>query len=183
MGVRVRAISLAIGIMISPVSLIVLGNNIGMWGVTFLVGIILAMVAQNILPRFLMRSENPTLLPLIALAGGIAVMMGLGMAGKPDLDIYIRACMLFWLLNYAVVHLCALINRKSIVERSQTLQVSGFPVSSVIGLLVILTGFFVLLGTDGQYLHLITSMLIIAVPIILVGIVRFWLSPLLSRGR
>ncbi|MGA1870869.1 MAG: hypothetical protein ACMUJM_20220 [bacterium] len=45
MGSRVRAISQTIGIMISPASLIMFGNNIGMWCVSFLAGIILAMIA------------------------------------------------------------------------------------------------------------------------------------------
>jgi amino acid transporter len=57
------------------------------------------------LPRFFNRSSTTmTLLALVT-----AIMMALGVAGTDDLDTYIRASLILWLLNYAILNLALLL--------------------------------------------------------------------------
>ena len=58
------------------------------------------------LPRFFTRSLTTTILLTLA----IAVMMALGVAGTDDLDTYIRASLILWLLNYALINLALLLH-------------------------------------------------------------------------
>ena len=57
------------------------------------------------LPRFFERSSTTTIILTLT----IAVMMALGLAGTDDLDTYIRASLILWLLNYALINLALLI--------------------------------------------------------------------------
>ena len=41
------SIALAVGLMLSPDSLIILGNNIGTAGISFLISVVLAMIAMD----------------------------------------------------------------------------------------------------------------------------------------
>ena len=58
------------------------------------------------LPRFFERSSTTTIILTLT----IAVMMALGVAGTDDLDTYIRASLILWLLNYALINLALLLH-------------------------------------------------------------------------
>ena len=123
---------------------------------------ITGMVTQGLLPSFLGKAQDRAPVPLILLAVGIATMMAMGMAGEPVLEVYIRAGLLFWLLNYAAVHLSVLIMRRRIPNRSQLFKISGYPVVTIIGLLAMLIGIFGLLWSDSESVFLFKFMLVIS---------------------
>lgn len=119
------------------------------------------MVKQGLIPRFLGSFKDRIIIPPILLAIGIAVMMATGMAGEPELEVYIRGALLFWLLNYAVAHLCILILRRRIPERSRPFKVPGYPMTPILGFIVVLTGFVGLLWIEGNTAQLIKFMMIV----------------------
>jgi amino acid transporter len=63
---------------------------------------------KAILP-FLPRFFKHSLTTMILLALVIAVMMALGVAGTDDLDTYIRASLILWLLNYGLLNLVVIL--------------------------------------------------------------------------
>lgn len=142
---------------------------------------IAAMAAQGLLPSFLGLAQNRAPIPLIILAVGIAAMMASGMAGVPDLEIYTRAGVLFWLLNYSAVHLSVLIMRRGVCGRLTQFQIPGFPVVTLIGFLVLFLGFFGLLWSDSESALLFKFMLIILVIVCLFSTIWIGLTHRKSR--
>ncbi len=61
---------------------------------------------QALLPAWLAAGQARPALLLLAL--GPAAMMGLGMAGEPETEVYTRAGILFWMLHYTASHLAVL---------------------------------------------------------------------------
>ena len=76
-----------------------------------------SMVRLELAPSFLARrfARVPIVLVLLVLCPG--VMMALGLAGTPELDIFVRAGLWFWLLGYGVVHLSLLVLQKHKVQK------------------------------------------------------------------
>jgi len=62
-----------------------------------------AMAADGLLPPFLAKGKGNTTIAFLLLAAAVAAMMGLGMAGEPILETYMKAGTWFWLLHYAVI--------------------------------------------------------------------------------
>ena len=135
------------------------------------------MADQGLLPPFLAVFRDRAVIPLILLAIGIASMMAMGMAGSPSLEVYVRAGLLFWLLNYAVVHLSVLIMRKRINNRSQIFRAPGYPTVPVIGLIAIFMSFVGLLWLDTESGLMFKFMLVIS------AIVLFFSFAWIGLGR
>ncbi|HSB04425.1 MAG TPA: APC family permease [Thermodesulfobacteriota bacterium] len=125
-------------------------SNILLFGVSRM---ITAMGEERILPAFFTRLPYRPLFPLLLLVTGVAATMGLGAAGSPALNTLIRAGFLFWLLNYAVVHLSILRLR---------IQGPNWAIP-VIGLLASLSGFVGIVATDDHPGFLLKWMSIIFV--------------------
>jgi amino acid transporter len=115
------------------------------------------MASHGLLPHFLGKS----LVSLLLLAGGSAVMMALGMAGEPMLEVFIRAGLCFWLLNYGAVHLSILIIKRSTDFRPRFFQVIFYNPMPVVGLFLIFFVFVGLLLFSEQPALLLRSMLVI----------------------
>ncbi|MDY6836364.1 MAG: hypothetical protein SWH78_00190 [Thermodesulfobacteriota bacterium] len=62
-----------------------------------------AMAADGLLPPFLAKGRGHATIAFFMLAAAVAAMMGLGMAGEPILETYMKAGTWFWLLHYAVI--------------------------------------------------------------------------------
>jgi L-asparagine transporter-like permease len=135
---------------------------------------IVGIVHHGLVPRSLVFTKNKPLIPIILLVTGISIMMFTGMAGEPSLDVYIRAGLLLWLLNYAVVHLCILILRRRLPIRSQRFQVSGYPLVTIIGLFITFIGFIGLLILDKEGIHMLTFMIVIYIITTLCSL--FWIG-------
>lgn len=142
---------------------------------------IAGMANQGLLPSFLGLARERAPVALIILALGIAAMMALGMAGAPVLEIYTKAGILFWLLNYAAVHLSILIMRRRFRGQSTVFQIPGYPVVTTIGLLASFLGFAGLLWSDSESVLLFKLMLIIFTIVCLFSYVWVGLSHRKSR--
>ncbi len=88
----------------------------------------------KLLPAFLRSrpARIPVTLTLLALCP--AVMMFLGLAGAPELDVCVRAGLWFWLLNYAVVHISLLIMKKHPPAKEETGRLHHYPLVSAFSL-------------------------------------------------
>ena len=133
------------------------------------------MSAQGLLPSLLGAARNRAPIPLILLGIGTGAMMTVGMAGEPVLEVYIRAGVWLWLFNYAVIHLCVLIMRRRIPDRSKHLQFRAYRVFPIMAFTVLVMILFGLLWTDPESLFLIKSILFIMTSLFLFGLlwVRF----------
>ncbi|MDY6855160.1 MAG: amino acid permease [Thermodesulfobacteriota bacterium] len=129
---------------------------------------IAGMATLGLLPHFLGVCEKRAAIPLILLVTGIAVMIAVGMAGEPVLEVYLRAGLLFWLLNYTGVHLSALIVGISYPNRSQSFRV---PLVSVVAIIILSVGFVVLLCTDSESTLLLQFMLVVSVIVSFFGFI------------
>ena len=136
---------------------------------------IAGMSAQGLLPSLLGTARNRAPIPLILLGIGTGAMMAVGMAGEPSLAVYIRAGIWLWLLNYAVIHLCVLIIRRRIPDKSKHIQILGYQVFPMVAFTVLIIILFGLLWTDGESLFLIKSIFFIIAGLSLYGLlwVRF----------
>lgn len=134
---------------------------------------------QGLLPSILGLAPKKAPIPLILLCMGIAAMMAAGMAGEPVLEVYTKAGIWFWLLNYAASHLAVLIMRRRALDRSGFFLFPGPPVIQIIGMLALLVGLVGLLWTDPNAALILKFMLFL-----LVGLSTFsflWIA--FSRGR
>lgn len=109
------------------------------------------MTNQNLLPSFLRLQPKQVPIPLILLGMGIAAMMAAGMAGKPELEIYTKAAIWFWLLHYAMIHVSVLIMRCRNPGRFNPFQVFASPVIPIVGALTLLMGLAGLLWTAPEF--------------------------------
>lgn len=130
---------------------------------------ITGMASQNFLPSFLGKRRVP---PLI-LAGGAGVMMALGMAGEPVLEVYMRAGLCFWLLNYAAVHLSVLIVRRRVDFPIQRYGTGFYNAVPLAGLILIFSGLAGLLVLGETPALLIKSMLVIFFTVFILS--KLWL--------
>jgi amino acid transporter len=132
---------------------------------------IIGMSHQKLLPGFFSGSETRASVPLILMTAGISIMMATGMAGEPNLEVYVRAGFLFWLLNYAVVHVAVLIMRRSIPERSEFSQLKSYPMITFFSLLGLIVGFAGLLWYDNERVLIVKFMIVIFALVSLLSIV------------
>ena len=132
-------------------------------------GMISGMARQGLLPSFLsLRHKRPPI-PLILLGMGIAAMMAAGMAGKPMLEIYTKAGIWFWMLNYATIHLSVLVIRRRYLEPFYPFQILGSPVIPIVGLLTLLAALVGLLGTDPEGALILKSVFFIFIIVSILG--------------
>ena len=133
------------------------------------------MSAQGLLPSLLGVAPNRAPIPLILLGIGTGAMMAAGMAGEPVLEVYIRAGIWLWLLNYAMIHLCVLIMRRRLPDKSKHLQFRGYSVFPIVAFSILIMILFGLLWTEVESLFLIKSILFIIAGLSLFGLlwVRF----------
>lgn len=128
------------------------------------------MADQGMLPRLLGLGKPRAPVAACVLAGAIAVMLAAGMAGHPELNTYTRAGLLFWLLNYAAVHLAAFKTQRQAASRPGGLSAAGDRLVRGLGLIALLTGVGVLLGTDPESALLVKFMLIVVTLTALFGL-------------
>ena len=140
---------------------------------------IAGMSAQGLLPSFLGTAQNRAPIPLILLGLGTGAMMAVGMAGEPALAVYTRAAVWLWLFNYAVIHLCVLIMRRRIPDRSKHIQIRSYRVFSMVAFTVLIMILVGLLWTDDESILLIKSIFIVIAALSLYGLlwVRFGRVP------
>jgi L-asparagine transporter-like permease len=136
---------------------------------------IASMSAQGLLPSVLGATPNRAPIPLILLGFGTGAMMAFGMAGEPALEVYIRAGVWLWLLNYALIHLCVLNVSKNISDKSKLKQIRSyllFPIVALAVLILILLG---LVWTDNESILLIKTIVFTIIGLSIYGLlwVRF----------
>lgn len=132
-------------------------------------GMISSMAKQGLLPSFLSLRPKRAPVPLILLGMGIAAMMAAGMAGKPMLEIYTKAGIWFWMLNYATIHLSVLVIRHRYLEPFYPFQILGSPVIPIVGLLTLLVALVGLLGTDPEGVLILKSVFIMFIIVSILG--------------
>ena len=66
-----------------------------------------ALAQLNLLPRFCRGSQRRNIPAILLLATVVGTMMALGFAGSVQLEIFIRAGLLLWLLHTTLVHVLA----------------------------------------------------------------------------
>ena len=133
------------------------------------------MSAQGLLPSVLGAARNGAPIPLVLLGIGTGAMMGVGMAGEPVLEVYIRAGMWLWLFNYAVIHLCVLIMSRRMPDKSKHIQIRGYRVFPIVAFTVLIMILFGLLWTDDESILLIKSIVLVIAGLSFYGLlwVRF----------
>ncbi|MDM8543889.1 amino acid permease [Desulfococcaceae bacterium HSG9] len=126
--------------------------------------ITVGLAKERLLPAFFARNAKRAPLPLVVLTVTTALMMALGMAGADELDVYIRAGLLFWLLCYAMLHLAFLLARRH-EDFSASLEYFPHPLvnSVAIFLLAVVS---VLIYTDSEALLLIKFMVLMSAVIL-----------------
>jgi len=129
------------------------------------------MAFEGLLPFLPGTVRNRPLFPLLLLTAGTASMMAAGIAGSPNLDTYIRAGLLFWLLHYALIHLSALILKKRTQYGPKLPQGTGYMVSRVLSMSLILAGFIGLMWWENDAASLIKSMAVISVVALGIGLI------------
>ncbi|MFC1814087.1 APC family permease [Thermodesulfobacteriota bacterium] len=129
------------------------------------------MVAQHLLPSILTWGKNRTAVPQFLLFATIAFAMAVGIAGKPELELLIRAGLLFWLLHYAEVSITAMVIRKRDADRLGKKTVSISMWMTVFSILILLSGFIGLLWTDTDSVFLAYFMLASIVTIFLLSFI------------
>jgi amino acid transporter len=98
------------------------------------------MAKQGLLPAFLSLRPKRVPIALILLVLGVAVMMATGMAGKPEIETYMKAAIWFWLLHYATIHVSVLTMRWRNPGRFHPFQPFISPVIPIVGALTLLMG-------------------------------------------
>lgn len=82
------------------------------------------MATEGLMPSFMALTQDRALVPLFILVLGTAAMLAFGMAGEPKLDVFTRAGLWFWLLNYTAIHFVMLI----LARRSASMtKMPGYP--------------------------------------------------------
>jgi amino acid transporter len=122
---------------------------------------IAGMSTQGLLPSFLGAAQNRVLIPLTLLGLGTGAMMAAGMAGEPALEVYIRAGIWLWILNYAVIHLCVLFISRRIPDKPKQIQIRGYRVFQIVASVVLIIILFGLLWADDEPILLIKTILLI----------------------
>lgn len=113
----------------------------------------------NMLPRFCRGSARRNVLATSVLALAIAAMMAVGVAGEPDLEVFIRAAFLLWLSHLILVHLAAF---KTLGPKASTGMHAGsrlLPWLTVPAAMLLGAGAVYLWVVDAQRMHLLTYML------------------------
>ena len=133
------------------------------------------MSIQGLFPSILGATRNRATVPLVLLGIGTGIMMAAGMAGEPVLEVYIRAGMWLWLFNYAVIHICILIDSRRIPDEPKQIQVGGYRVFPIVAFAVLIMILFGLLWTDDEPIILIKTILFIIAGLSLYGLlwIRF----------
>ncbi len=136
------------------------------------------MAKQGLLPAFLSLRPKRVPIGLLLLVLGIAAMMATGMAGKPQIETYIKAAIWFWLLHYATMHVSVLIMRWRSPGRFPPFQLFVSPVMPIVGALTLLMGLAGLLWTASEGALLMKFILVVLVT---VSIFAFFLIRLTQR--
>ena len=136
---------------------------------------IASMSAHGLLPSVLGLARNRAPIPLVLLGIGTGAMMAVGMAGEPVLEVYIRAGMWLWLLNYAVIHLCVLAIGRRNPDKSKLIHKRGYRAIQIVAGIVLIMILFGLLWTDVESILLIKSIFLIIAGLSIYGLlwVRF----------
>lgn len=79
-----------------------------------------------------------------------ALMMAGGMAGTEAIDIYLRAGLVFWMLNYVAIHLAVMVLKRQKSGRSSPSDQAGSTLLPVAGAAVMSVGACVLIVTDPE---------------------------------
>ena len=66
-----------------------------------------ALARLKMLPRFCQGSTRRGLMVTCVIAAAVAAMMAAGVAGEPELEVFIRAAFFLWLLHAVAVHMAA----------------------------------------------------------------------------
>lgn len=94
------------------------------------------MAKEGLLPTVLQGTEKRAPVSALAMAIGIALLMASGIAGEPEIVLYVRAGLLLWLLNYVVVFLCIILMKSEAQPPGNSsplgIKLIGFAVSSVV---------------------------------------------------
>jgi len=140
-----------------------------------------AMANHGLLPSFLGRARERAPVPLLILVLCIAAMMAHGMGGEPELEVYTRAGLLFWLLNYGAVHLSVLIMRRRTAHHADLFRIPGYPAVTIIAFSAMLIGFVGLLWCDSESAYLLKFMLATLSIVCLFGLA--WTGLSRKKGR
>ena len=106
------------------------------------------MAHRDLLPRIFSRSFSQVPLPLILLVLGIGTLLYLGMAGKPVLEVFIRAGLCLWLLYYGALHLAVLLQRKSAPPHRTRVWSISSPLVQILGVIIFLMAFLMQVSYD-----------------------------------
>jgi amino acid transporter len=121
------------------------------------------MAAVRLLPSFIGKIPDSSPVSLILLAAGIAAMLGTGMGGEPDLEVYARGGFLFWLLTYAAVHLSVFMMWGPTSPRRDSPRPPGSRLLPATGCLFMLMSFLGLIGAESQSGLLLKFMILLLI--------------------
>ena len=99
-------------------------------------------------------AKKPKAIFLILLGGIIALVMALGLAGEPELEVALKAALLLWLTQNAFVHLLVLIRNRQ--ERAKTYFNRTVPLT---GLVLLIAGLVGIILTENQTFLMISLFL------------------------
>jgi amino acid transporter len=116
------------------------------------------MSVQGMLPSFQGERRRPYFSHLL-LAAVIMILLITGMAGSPNLDIYIKAALLFWLITYVFISLSALIVGRHLVV-TDTEAGKGFLVGRLVAMSLLLFCFLGLLFGEKDLQLLLRTMIV-----------------------
>jgi len=112
---------------------------------------IAVMSKKGLLPDFLGSGQGRATVPVILIGAMISLMLAAGMAGDPRLDVYVRAGLLFWLLQYAGFHYSLLAaGMKPVRSGGRSLVSQGISRVSILALVLYVSTFLVLIWTDAD---------------------------------
>jgi amino acid transporter len=110
---------------------------------------ITVMSEKRLLPSFWGSGQGRATVPVILMGAAIFLMLAAGIAGDPRLDIYVRAGLLFWLLQYAGFHYSILaVGMRSARSGDRSLVSTEISKVSILALVLYVSTFLVLVGAD-----------------------------------
>jgi amino acid transporter len=108
-----------------------------------------AMSERGLLPGILAGDHGRATVPVMLMGTGIALMLATGMAGEPQLEICVRAGLLYWLLQYAGFHYSLLnVEKPELAGLNSRLGHSALFLLSAFALLFYVFIFLVLVWAD-----------------------------------
>ncbi len=114
----------------------------------------------EMLPRFCRGSAHRNTMVISILASAVATMMAAGLAGEPELEIFIRAGFLLWLLHAALVHLAAAKTHDPNAPANMAARSRRTSWLTVLAAMLIGTGTIYLWFTDADRVRLATTLIL-----------------------